>query len=76
LVLEAGTQAHDRGAIVMFLEVGVDNMVARRLYAALGFREGGIRRGYYPEPGKTPQDALTLRADLPFDGLGKAGKPG
>lgn len=33
---------------VMFLEVRVSNLAARALYARTGFREIGVRRGYYP----------------------------
>ena len=33
---------------VIFLEVRVSNAAARTLYAQSGFREIGIRRGYYP----------------------------
>jgi ribosomal-protein-alanine N-acetyltransferase len=32
----------------LFLEVRVSNTAARALYAQAGFREIGIRRGYYP----------------------------
>jgi ribosomal-protein-alanine N-acetyltransferase len=74
LVVEAANQAYDKGAAAMFLEVGVNNIAARRLYAALGFRDGGIRKGYYREPGKPPEDALSLRAELPLARLGKATK--
>ena len=35
-------------ASVMFLEVRVSNAAARALYAQAGFREIGVRRGYYP----------------------------
>lgn len=51
------------GARAMFLEVRAGNVVARRLYRTLGFRDLGIRRGYYG-PG---QDAIVmeLRLDLP-----------
>jgi ribosomal-protein-alanine N-acetyltransferase len=34
--------------IVLFLEVRVSNTAARTLYANAGFREIGVRRGYYP----------------------------
>ena len=36
--------------IVMFLEVRISNTAARALYAQTGFREIGVRRGYYPAP--------------------------
>ena len=32
----------------MFLEVRVSNLAAQALYAQAGFREIGMRRGYYP----------------------------
>jgi [ribosomal protein S18]-alanine N-acetyltransferase len=64
LVVDAAARAD--GAAAMFLEVGAGNEAARRLYAGLGFREAGVRKGYYREPGKPPQDALTLKAELPL----------
>jgi ribosomal-protein-alanine N-acetyltransferase len=39
------------------LEVRRSNDAARRLYAALGFEEAGVRRGYYAAP---DEDALIL----------------
>jgi ribosomal-protein-alanine N-acetyltransferase len=50
------------GARVVFLEVRAGNVVARRLYRSLGFRDLGIRRGYYG-PG---QDAIVM--ELRLDG--------
>jgi ribosomal-protein-alanine N-acetyltransferase len=73
LVMEAAARAHGDGATAMFLEVGWNNAAARGLYAALGFREVGRRKGYYRAT--PPEDALTLRAELPFARLGKAGNP-
>jgi ribosomal-protein-alanine N-acetyltransferase len=48
------------GATACFLEVEAGNRAALALYATLGFRPVGRRRGYYPGGG----DALLLRADL------------
>ena len=48
------------GARVIFLEVRAGNVGARSLYARLGFRELGIRRGYYG-PG---QDAIVMECRL------------
>jgi ribosomal-protein-alanine N-acetyltransferase len=50
-----------RGAARAFLEVRPGNAEARRLYARLGFREVGRRRGYYIDTG---EDALLLEARL------------
>jgi ribosomal-protein-alanine N-acetyltransferase len=50
------------------LEVRRSNEAARQLYAALGFREAGVRRGYYASP---EEDALILwREDLGSAGPG------
>lgn len=40
--------ARDHRAEVMFLEVRSSNIVARRLYATIGFRVLTIRKNYYP----------------------------
>jgi ribosomal-protein-alanine N-acetyltransferase len=56
-VVEEGRTA---GARVVFLEVRAGNVVARRLYRQLGFRDLGIRRGYYG-PG---QDAIVMELRL------------
>ncbi len=44
----------------VLLEVAVDNHPARRLYAAHGFAEIGVRRGYYRRRPGPPVDALIL----------------
>jgi ribosomal-protein-alanine N-acetyltransferase len=46
--------AGNRGAERATLEVAVGNAAARALYAALGFRDAGLRRGYY----RSGEDAL------------------
>jgi len=62
LLLGALLERHRRaGATVAFLEVRPGNTEARRLYASLGFREVGRRRGYYVDTG---EDALLLEARL------------
>jgi tRNA threonylcarbamoyladenosine biosynthesis protein TsaB len=52
--------ARSAGGTVMFIEVAVGNGPARRLYAACGFREAGLRKGYYA----SGEDALVLRREL------------
>jgi len=51
-----------RGVREVFLEVGVENEPALRLYRSFGFAEIGRRSGYYA--GSVPGDALVLRASL------------
>ncbi len=53
-----------RGAQAVFLEVGEDNVAARRLYTRAGFREVGRRGGYYDGPSGRRAAALVLRRDL------------
>ena len=53
-------EAYEARARVVFLEVRAGNVVARRLYRMLGFRDLGVRRGYYG-PG---QDAIVMEHRL------------
>ena len=55
-------EARAMRARTMFLEVRAGNQAARRLYRQLGFRDLGVRRGYYG-PG---QDAIVM--ELRLDG--------
>jgi ribosomal-protein-alanine N-acetyltransferase len=55
--------AHQRGATRATLEVEGGNRPALALYARLGFRTAGIRRGYYRDGG----DALIQWAKLSSD---------
>ncbi len=53
-MLEEGAR---RGLAFLTLEVRVGNAAARRLYRRAGFREAGIRPGYYEKP---REDALLM----------------
>jgi [ribosomal protein S18]-alanine N-acetyltransferase len=61
--------ARSHGAPRIFLEVRRTNAAARALYAHCGFREIGVRHGYYPA-GDAREDALVLelRLGVPGDG--------
>jgi [ribosomal protein S18]-alanine N-acetyltransferase len=59
-VLESGLVT---GGRVVYLEVRAGNVAGRRLYRRLGFRDLGIRRGYYG-PG---QDAIVMECRLAQD---------
>ena len=59
--LGAAAQA---GASTCFLEVAVDNHSAAALYASLGFRRAGLRKGYYDRGPEGRVDALVMRLDL------------
>jgi [ribosomal protein S18]-alanine N-acetyltransferase len=52
------------GTRTVFLEVGADNVAARRLYRRAGFDEVGRRAGYYCDPAGNTSTALLLRRDL------------
>lgn len=45
----------------ILLEVRESNQSARRLYSGLGFKETGLRKGYYPDP---PEDAILYELSL------------
>jgi len=61
LVRHVVDQARRTSAAVVFLEVRVSNEAAKRLYAAHGFREIGVRRGYYQDNG---EDAIVMGLPL------------
>jgi len=55
----------EQGATRLLLEVRASNRDALALYARLGFKEDGVRRGYYRNP---DEDAVLLSLGLPTDG--------
>ena len=64
LMQAAETFAAGNGATRMFLEVALDNIPARQLYARLGYTMVGRRRGYYKRAGGSRMDALILFKSL------------
>jgi ribosomal-protein-alanine acetyltransferase len=66
------TEAHQRGAARLFLDVRADNPGAQALYEALGFEPIAVRTGYY-QPDNV--DAVVMRHTLapPVAGLAGAG---
>lgn len=53
----------------LWLEVRPSNARARALYAQLGFREVGLRRGYYPAPHGSREDAVVMSLPIGTHGL-------
>ena len=60
LVAAVVGEAEAARARVVYLEVRAGNVIARRLYRQLGFKDLGVRRGYYG-PG---QDAIVMELRL------------
>ncbi len=61
LMTELERRLTQKGAERITLEVRASNVPAIRLYQKLGYRQVGVRRGYY---GKPREDALILRKEL------------
>ena len=59
----AMTSAQQAGASSLLLEVRPSNRSALALYRQFGFRQIGLRRGYYPAA-EGCEDALVLRREL------------
>jgi ribosomal-protein-alanine N-acetyltransferase len=57
ILLDLVSEAIERGAHTLALEVRVANWPAQRLYAWFGFRPVGVRKNYYSETG---EDALVM----------------
>ncbi len=73
LLGELVRQGRSEGSETLWLEVRASNDVAQATYLALGFVRVGVRRGYYPAPAGTREDAvvMSLALDRPegFDAL-------
>ena len=54
----------ERAAGRLWLEVRESNADARETYRRLGFDEVGKRRGYYPAPQGTREDAIVMSLDI------------
>lgn len=61
MMLQLMTEARQRGASEVFLEVRADNPGAQTLYAGLGFETIGVRAKYYQPDGV---DAIVMRSQL------------
>lgn len=64
--------ACSRRAAQLWLEVRMSNERARGLYERYGFRNIGLRRGYYPARGRKREDAMVMSLQIPevVHGLG------
>ena len=52
--------SQERGAVKVFLEVATSNTPARAMYTKAGYREDGVRHGYYRVKGHEAVDAITM----------------
>lgn len=64
LLLALADWARARGDQTLWLEVRQSNAAGRALYAAAGFAEVGLRRGYYPAAHQQREDAVVMRLAL------------
>lgn len=64
--------ARAQRAAQLWLEVRISNQRARALYERYGFRNVGLRRGYYPARGQRREDAVVMSLQIPeaVHGLG------
>jgi ribosomal-protein-alanine N-acetyltransferase len=63
MLLETLDVACARNMLRVFLEVRTSNISALALYRSAGFREIGLRRGYY-QSANGSEDAITMACDL------------
>ncbi|MEQ5869892.1 GNAT family N-acetyltransferase [Sagittula sp. NFXS13] len=56
--------AQKAGAAQVFLEVARSNAPAIAFYERHGYAVAGLRKGYYPQPGGPPDDALVMSRTL------------
>jgi len=56
--------ARERGSEALLLEVRSSNESAMAFYDTLGFRQIGVRRGYYPAARNQREDALVMKKPL------------
>ena len=61
---EAKSHAIKNGLNALFLEVAVDNVPAKKLYAKTGFSKVGQRSKYYRRKNGLNADSYTLMCDL------------
>jgi len=67
LIDQVRSTGREMGATCVILEVRPSNQRAVELYARSGFRQIGVRRGYYPRGDidvTRPEDALVMQLDL------------
>jgi ribosomal-protein-alanine N-acetyltransferase len=62
-------QCRRDGNLALWLEVRPSNERARDVYRRYGFRDIGLRRGYYPAAGGKREDACVMRLAIGLDGL-------
>ncbi len=58
------TMAHESGFNRILLEVRPSNAPALALYRKCGFRQIGLRRGYYPADNNGREDAIVMECNL------------
>jgi ribosomal-protein-alanine N-acetyltransferase len=59
------TQIAANGVTTVFLEVAADNEAALGLYQKNGFKQVGLRKGYYRRAHQAACDAIVLQLTLP-----------